>query len=48
MNLTMVFIYYYGVCIHGFFLVPESEVLSKIDVDELYSDVKRARKGNKK
>lgn len=31
-----------------FFVVPEPEVLSKIDVDELYSDVKRAKKGNKK
>ncbi|XP_019851575.1 PREDICTED: CLK4-associating serine/arginine rich protein-like isoform X1 [Amphimedon queenslandica] len=39
---------YRSVIINEFNNVPESEVLSKIDVDELYSDVKRAKKGNKK
>lgn len=39
---------YYCVVLIVFFVVPEPEVLSKIDVDELYSDVKRAKKGNKK
>ena len=28
--------------------VPESDVLAKIDVDELYSDVRRAQKATKR